>query len=69
MSAGLDSGVAISVILIFFCLQYPANGTIGVNNILTWWGNTVMANTADYNSAALLPIPAKGYFGPDPGSW
>ena len=29
LSAGLDSGVAISVILIFFALQYPKNGTIG----------------------------------------
>jgi len=40
LSAALDSGVAVSVVLIFFCLQYPKNGTIGLNTIQTWWGNT-----------------------------
>lgn len=39
LSAALDAGVAISAVLIFFILQYPANGTIGINNIQTWWGN------------------------------
>ncbi|KAI0822100.1 small oligopeptide transporter [Trametes gibbosa] len=67
LSAGLDSGVAISVIFIFFTLQYPRNGTIGKNTIMTWWGNTVSANTADGLGTPLLPIPDKGYFGPD--SW
>ncbi|KAF5313859.1 hypothetical protein D9619_013098 [Psilocybe cf. subviscida] len=47
LSAALDSGVAIGVILIFFCLQYPLNGTIGQNNIQIWWGNTVFTKTAD----------------------
>ncbi|KAL7278032.1 small oligopeptide transporter [Trametes coccinea BRFM310] len=69
LSAGLDSGVAISAILIFFCLQYPQNGTIGANTLATWWGNTISTKTADYNAAPLLPLPAKGYFGPDPGQW
>ncbi|TFK79308.1 OPT oligopeptide transporter [Polyporus arcularius HHB13444] len=67
LSAGLDSGVAISVILIFFCLQYPNNGTIGETTLTKWWGNTVGVKTADANSVAFLPIPAKGWFGPD--SW
>ncbi|OBZ72977.1 Sexual differentiation process protein isp4 [Grifola frondosa] len=48
LSAALDSGVAIAVILVFFCLQYPKNGSIGLNNIQTWWGNTVSINTADF---------------------
>ncbi|KAI0667564.1 small oligopeptide transporter [Trametes maxima] len=65
LSAGLDSGVAICAILIFFCLQYPRDGTIGESTIMTWWGNTVMTKTADYNSASLWPLPEKGYFGPD----
>ena len=69
LSAGLDSGVAISVILIFFALQYPKNGTIGETTLATWWGNTVGINTADANSSPLWPIPAVGYFGPPPGSW
>jgi len=53
LSAALDSGLAVSIILIFFCLQYPRNGTIGANNIATWWGNTVYVNTADGRAAAL----------------
>ncbi|KAI0776983.1 small oligopeptide transporter [Trametes elegans] len=65
LSAGLDSGVAIAVILIFFCLQYPRNGTIGAHTLAAWWGNTVSTKTADYNSTPLLPLPEKGYFGPD----
>ncbi|KIK91864.1 hypothetical protein PAXRUDRAFT_13554 [Paxillus rubicundulus Ve08.2h10] len=47
LSAALDSGVAVSVVLIFFCLQYPLDGTIGLDTIQTWWGNTVFLNTAD----------------------
>lgn len=49
LSAAMDSGVAVAIILIYFCLQYPQNGTIGQNTIQTWWGNTVFKNTADYN--------------------
>ncbi|KAH7922249.1 small oligopeptide transporter [Leucogyrophana mollusca] len=63
LSAAMDSGVAVSIILIFFILQYPANGTIGLNSIQKWWGNTVFLNTADGQSAALLPIPESGTFG------
>jgi hypothetical protein len=40
LSAALDSGVAICAILIFFTLQYPKHGTIGHDNVQTWWGNT-----------------------------
>ncbi|KAH7910423.1 OPT oligopeptide transporter protein-domain-containing protein [Hygrophoropsis aurantiaca] len=64
LSAAMDSGVAVSIILIFFILQYPANGTIGLNSIQTWWGNTVFLKTADGQGAALLPIPESGTFGP-----
>ncbi|PCH34542.1 OPT oligopeptide transporter [Wolfiporia cocos MD-104 SS10] len=62
LSAALDSGVAIALILIFFCLQYPRDGTIGAGNIEKWWGNTVWQNTADYNGTAFKPID--GSFGP-----
>ncbi|KAJ7633597.1 OPT oligopeptide transporter [Mycena polygramma] len=47
LSAALDSGVAVSIIVIFFCLQFPKNGTIGATNIATWWGNTVPFVGAD----------------------
>ncbi|KZT36342.1 small oligopeptide transporter [Sistotremastrum suecicum HHB10207 ss-3] len=67
LSAALDSGVAVSAIIIFFCLQYPRNGTIGENNVLIWWGNTRSFTTADGQSLPLLAPPASGTFGPT--SW
>jgi hypothetical protein len=36
----MDSGVAVSAVLIFFILQYPKDGTIGANTIQVWWGNS-----------------------------
>ena len=32
----------------YFCLQFPRNGSIGQSTIQSWWGNTVNINTADY---------------------
>ena len=63
LSAALDSGVAIAVVLIFFCLQYPKNGSIGENTIQTWWGNTVAGNTADGMRSPLLKVPDGKTFG------
>ncbi|PPQ74705.1 hypothetical protein CVT26_007556, partial [Gymnopilus dilepis] len=57
LSAALDSGVAIGVLIVFFCLQYPNNGTIGADNVLKWWGNTVFTNTADYLGTPLRALP------------
>ena len=57
LSAALDSGVAVSAILIFFILQYPDNGKIGLDTIQTWWGNTVSFNNAD---GMALPLKALG---------
>ncbi|KAI6101091.1 OPT oligopeptide transporter protein-domain-containing protein [Pisolithus croceorrhizus] len=39
LSAALDSGLAVSVLVIFFTLQYPMNGMIGMG-LQQWWGNT-----------------------------
>ncbi|KAI0779970.1 OPT oligopeptide transporter [Fomes fomentarius] len=64
LSAALDSGVAISAILIFFCLQYPMNGDIGKFTIQTWWGNTVSFNNADGAGAPLRNLAPGGFFGP-----
>ncbi|KAJ7645880.1 small oligopeptide transporter [Mycena polygramma] len=59
LSAALDSGVAVSIIVIFFCLQFPKNGTIGLTNIATWWGNTVPFVGADYGPlGAGTPVQA-----------
>ncbi|RXW17009.1 hypothetical protein EST38_g8852 [Candolleomyces aberdarensis] len=64
LSAALDSGVAISVIVIFFCLQYPQNGTIGLETIQAWWGNTVFINTADSHGTPLRKLgEGKAMFG------
>ena len=49
LSAALDSGVAVSSLLIFFVLYYPRNGTIGLNSIQSWWGN-VYASSKHYRS-------------------
>ncbi|TFK87105.1 OPT oligopeptide transporter [Polyporus arcularius HHB13444] len=68
LSAALDAGVAIAIIFIYFCLQYPANGSIGLHTIQTWWGNTVATNTADYGvkgaGTPLKAVPPGSTFGP-----
>ncbi|KAG2036608.1 OPT oligopeptide transporter protein-domain-containing protein [Suillus americanus] len=63
LSAAMDSGVGISIILIFFCLQYPQNGTIGLSTVHSWWGNTVYSNTADGKSRPFLTLPEGSTFG------
>ncbi|KAF8523285.1 oligopeptide transporter [Hysterangium stoloniferum] len=67
LSAALDSGVAVGIVLIFFCLQYPKNGTIGSTNIALWWGNNVYLNTADGQGVAHIPPVDGETFGPT--SW
>lgn len=67
LSAGLDAGYAIGLIFIFFALQYPRNGTIGQNSVLTWWGNTVYTKTADFTGVPYKSIAEGETFGPS--SW
>ncbi|KAJ7339942.1 OPT oligopeptide transporter protein-domain-containing protein [Mycena albidolilacea] len=55
-SAALDSGTVISLMTIFFTLQFPKNGKITVN----WWGNNVHKQTADYNRIPWKQVPAGG---------
>jgi len=69
LSAALDSGVAIGAILVFFCLQFPQNGAIGANSILTWWGNSQAFNNTDGNSAVLRFVEPGQTFGPPPGTF
>ena len=66
LSGGLDAGFAIGVLFIFFALQYPKNGTIGLT-VQAWWGNTVYTRTADFKGVPLKSLPAGGKFGPS--SW
>ncbi|KAF8195689.1 OPT oligopeptide transporter [Mycena galopus ATCC 62051] len=64
LSAAMDSGVAISAVLIFFILEYPRGGTIGANTIATWWGNTVYVNTADGRKTPMISLAPGETFGP-----
>ncbi|GKT56510.1 OPT family small oligopeptide transporter [Colletotrichum tofieldiae] len=57
LSAALDSGLAISAIVIFFTLVFP-----GVQ--LSWWGNNIQTTTIDGQGIPLKDIPTNGTFGP-----
>jgi hypothetical protein len=59
LSAGLDSGVGLGLLVIFFCVQYPKGGFT-----VNWWGNTVWQNTADANGTPLIVLQPNQTFGP-----
>ncbi|KAH9955686.1 small oligopeptide transporter [Russula dissimulans] len=67
LSAGLDAGYAIGLVLIFFTLQYPKNGDVGINTVQAWWGNTVYTKTDDAMGVSHKTIPKGSTFGPS--SW
>ncbi|KAJ7477229.1 OPT oligopeptide transporter [Mycena galericulata] len=58
LSAALDAGLALGLIIVFFAVEY-ANGGITLN----WIGNTIWQTTADGMSLPLLTSP-NGTFGP-----
>ncbi|KAL4882582.1 OPT oligopeptide transporter protein-domain-containing protein [Aspergillus karnatakaensis] len=58
LSAALDSGVAVSTVIIFFCIMLPAGP-------LRWWGNDVFMKTADGRGTPWKSLPPQGWFGPD----
>ncbi|KAI0690888.1 OPT oligopeptide transporter protein-domain-containing protein [Cytidiella melzeri] len=64
LSAALDSGTAVSTIIVFFCLQYPKNGMIGLTTIQSWWGNTVPWNTYDAIKQPYYTLAPNQTFGP-----
>ncbi|KAI0257320.1 OPT-domain-containing protein [Lactifluus subvellereus] len=59
LSTGLDAGVIVGLVVIFFTLQMPRGG-INVN----WWGNDVWKNTADAQMTPLKIVPPGQIFGP-----
>lgn len=62
LSAALTTGVAVSALVKFFALDYhPVT--------LKWWGNTVSSAGVDGSSVGIFPIPDRGYFGPEKGSF
>jgi len=64
LSAALDAGTAVGLILVFFCLQYPLDGSIGKQTVLKWWGNTVHMKTLDWKSTPLRSLSPGETFGP-----
>lgn len=58
LSAALDTGLAITTFLVFFCLTYP-----GVS--LSWWGNRIADETADGMGVPLDTVAPGDTFGPD----
>lgn len=66
IEAGLDVGVALSAIVQTLAFDFTGAS-------LDWWGNSVSTQGVDFKSylqnATLLPIPEKGYFGPEPKDW
>lgn len=61
LSAALTAGVAVSALVMFFA--------VGYNPIkLDWWGNRVSSAGMDGRGVGILPIPERGYFGPEKGS-
>ncbi|TDL22377.1 small oligopeptide transporter [Rickenella mellea] len=63
LSAALDSGVAIGVLIVYFALEFPRNGTIGQQTIGKWWGNSVHKKTADWVALPLKQVPPGNIFG------
>ena len=59
LAAGLDAGVAVGILFIFFFLQLPKGGIT-----LNWWGNTVWQNTADALGTPFRVMPLGQIFGP-----
>ncbi|KAH9062552.1 OPT oligopeptide transporter [Lactarius deliciosus] len=64
LSAALDASYAFGALVIFFTLQYPNNGNIGIDTIQAWWGNTVYTKTADFLGVPDRILPDGQTFGP-----
>jgi len=60
LSAALDSGLAVGVLVIFFALIYP-----GWTNSFSWWGTTVYKQGCDWQACPFKGLPESGQFGPD----
>ncbi|VDB93475.1 unnamed protein product [Peniophora sp. CBMAI 1063] len=60
LSSGLDAGVIIAMVVIFFCLQLPKEGSI----VVSWWGNDFWQTTADALGTPLKLLAPGEIFGP-----
>ncbi|TVY82379.1 Glutathione transporter, partial [Lachnellula suecica] len=57
LSAALDSGLAVSAIIMFFTVIFPGGS-------LNWWGNNVSSTTVDGKGTPRKSLPESGTFGP-----
>jgi len=62
LSSALTAGVAVSALIIFFAVGYNPTP-------LKWWGNQVSSAGMDGKNIGVFPIPERGYFGPEKGSF
>jgi OPT family oligopeptide transporter len=60
LSAALDSGLAVAVLVIFFGLVYP-----GFVDGFAWWGTDVFKRGCDWKACPYRSLPESGRFGPD----
>lgn len=65
--AALSAAISVNALIVFFALVFP-----GVT-FPSWWGNPADGQPACIGAwtdeCRLKPMPAKGYFGADPGSF
>jgi hypothetical protein len=63
-AAGLDIGLALCSIFLFFFIQLPGL------EMTSWWGTNVITSTLEQNGEAVRVVLPKGEtFGPPAGSW
>ncbi|CED82182.1 Sexual differentiation process protein ISP4 [Phaffia rhodozyma] len=57
LSAGLDTGTVIGIIIVFLCLQLPKDGGLA----LSWGGNNIFQQTLDWEGSSYLEAPEEGF--------
>jgi len=63
-SAGLDVGLALCAIILFFCVQLPGGA------MPDYWGSTIVSTTLDGAGGNVRKVVADGeYFGPRTWKW
>jgi OPT family small oligopeptide transporter len=60
LSAALDSGLAVGVVVVFFGVLYP--GWMGG---FSWWGTEVYKQGCDWQACSWKDVPEGSHFGPD----
>jgi OPT family small oligopeptide transporter len=62
LSAALDSGLAVGVVVVFFAIVYPGWHWI---TEFSWWGTEVFKRGCDWRACAFRSVPEGGRFGPE----